>query len=113
MNEDQTKHIVKESLLKTSDSFTDALMQKIEQQPVEVKVSTQPLIFLCVLALFFIFSLAYLIGEGVPELKILDLQFKIPALLLQIMGSFFILYIFSQILNIYKNILQFKQLKIS
>jgi len=108
MKEDQTKHIVEESLLKTSDGFTDALMQKLEQKPAEIKVSRLPLVFVSILAIVFIGSLMYFLSKGTPELNFLDFNLKIPALILQIIGSLFILYIFNQVLNIYKNISQYR-----
>lgn len=85
MTDDQARKLIQKSIVKTSDKFTDELMQKVElQKNSEKKIKTHFLIacLTCVVLLLFIFKLP-------SSINLLNIQLNLSPIFVRVLGSLF------------------------
>jgi hypothetical protein len=95
MNEDKMRELIQGSLLKTSDEFTDKLMNKVEFQIIakKMRVAFFSALLACVVLLFSIYQLANLT-------RFLDLKVNITPLSIWALGSLTVFILLNRLMNI-------------
>ena len=84
MNEEETKAILRESLVKPSDDFTDKLMEKIEQEPYTKKTFSWLFFFACFFGVIVFISLFFLFNYFSFHVSFLKFSFNLHPLFLQL-----------------------------
>lgn len=84
MKEDETRKLIKGSIVKTSDEFTEKLMAKVELQKARKTTFHFYVAFIACIMLFLFLT------KFAPSASIYQFQFKLPSRIVQIIGSLFV-----------------------
>jgi hypothetical protein len=95
MNEENTKKLIQNSLLKTSEGFTQELFDKIQVRKNQIRSFQKALITVCVLSGLFLFALI----KMPSDFSLFQLQIKLPSLLVKMVGSLFVFILINKLLS--------------
>lgn len=93
MKEEEIKKLLKNSVIRTSDTFTDELMHKVDIQKAERKAKYH--FFTAIIACVFLCLAIYRFSV---EISLLKLHITISALFIRVAGSLFIFIVLHRLL---------------
>lgn len=86
MTDDEIRKLIKKSVIRTSDKFTDELMHKVELQSNAEKKTKIHFLIAC-LACVFLFPFVFKLSLGI---NFLNVQLNLSPVIIRILGSLFI-----------------------
>jgi hypothetical protein len=101
MTEDQTRDLIKKSVVKTSDTFVDELMHTVALQ----KNSAKKIRFNFFLACAACIVLYLLIANVPSNIHLLNIRFHVPPVLIKVISSIVILTVVNQLILLKKKLL--------
>jgi hypothetical protein len=105
MTDDEIRKLIQKSIIKTSDKFTDDLMQKVElQKHYEKKVKSHLLIacLICIVLLPFILKLSITIS-------LFHVQLSLSSLVVRVVGSLFVFIMLNRLIFLRRELLTTKK----
>jgi uncharacterized protein YacL len=83
MNEEKTRELIKESLLKTSDGFTDKLMEKVERQHTQAKSAKVHFFLTCMTCII----LFFLLSKFSFDISLLSVKLRLSSTAIKVIGT--------------------------
>lgn len=102
MTDDETRKLIQQSIIRTSDEFTDELMHKVElQKNAEKKIKTHFLIacLICVALILFISRFSFVIN-------FLSVQVALSPVTIRVLGSLFVFIVLNRLIVLRRQFLR-------